>query len=62
MTILKEQKVRWRLLSKHLFFWLSAEIFLGIVGLDNLADCVEYLLNRQRLIVASQPVCVNQSI
>lgn len=62
MILLEKYRVRWWLLSKRLLFWLSAEIILGIVGLDSLADCVEYLLNRQKLVVLGQPVYASDAI
>ncbi|HEY9737140.1 MAG TPA: hypothetical protein V6D06_12690 [Trichocoleus sp.] len=37
-------KVRWQKLFLHGSLWLSAEILLGSVGLDNLADYSEFLL------------------
>lgn len=37
-------KVRWQKLILSGSLWLSAEILLGSVGLDNLADYSEFLL------------------
>ncbi|MEO0533319.1 MAG: hypothetical protein AAF215_05580 [Cyanobacteria bacterium P01_A01_bin.123] len=36
--------VNWTKLTAHFGLWLIAEIFLTLVGLDNLADYGEYAL------------------
>lgn len=56
MAIIVGQNIRWRLLGKRVIFWLFAELALGVVGLDNLVDCIEYLLTRQRQAAIVQPV------
>lgn len=62
MTTISRQTVRWGLLCKQVVFWLFAELTLGMVGLDNLVDCIEYLLTRQRQAAIVQPVYINGSI
>lgn len=41
--------VRWRKLLVKGTFWLSAEIVLGLMGMDNLADYSEFLLQSRAL-------------
>ena len=50
------QSIRWRLLCRQAIFWIAAELALNIVGLDNLIDCIEYLLTRQKQAAIVQPV------
>ncbi|MEM9007092.1 MAG: hypothetical protein AAGE59_26630 [Cyanobacteria bacterium P01_F01_bin.86] len=38
--------VNWKSLTTKLFIWLLVEIFLSILGLDNLADYSEFLQKR----------------
>jgi hypothetical protein len=38
-------RINWLVLIAKLTFWLSTEIILGLVGLDDLADCGEYVLS-----------------
>ncbi|HEY9762578.1 MAG TPA: hypothetical protein V6D07_08640 [Trichocoleus sp.] len=37
-------KVRWKKLLLHGSLWVSTEVLLGAVGLDNLADYSEFLM------------------
>ena len=60
MRSFSRHTVRWRHLGRHFVFWLSAEILLGLVGLDDLADCVEYLITRQRLAMVVYPLNVRE--
>lgn len=62
MAIIAGQNIRWRLLAKQVIFWLFAELALGMVGLDNLVDCIEYLLTRQRQAAIVQPVYLSTTI
>jgi hypothetical protein len=39
-------RINWLTLMTKLVFWLSAEIILGLLGLDDLADCGEYIFSR----------------
>ena len=53
-----QPSVRWRKLLVKGTFWLSTEIVLGLVGIDNLADYSEFLsqgraLNHVTEVVAS---------
>ncbi|MEB3231796.1 MAG: hypothetical protein VKJ64_12360 [Leptolyngbyaceae bacterium] len=41
--------VRWRSLLVKTTVWLSTEIILGVMGLDNLADYSEFVLQRHML-------------
>ncbi len=43
--------VNWQKLLISLVLWLIAEICLNCVGLDDLADCSEFLLDRHAAIV-----------
>ena len=62
MAIISGQRIRWRLLCRQTIFWLFAELTLNIIGLDNLVDCIEYLLTRQKQAAIVQPVYLNGSI
>jgi len=42
--------VRWQTLFVKVTVWLSAEILLGMMGLDNLADYSEFVFQRQVLV------------
>ena len=46
-------KIRLRQLIFKLFLWLAAEILLGFLGLDDLADYGEYLEMRSETILLS---------
>lgn len=41
--------VRWKKFLSHGAFWLSAEVVLSLMGLDNLADYSEFLLQSRAL-------------
>ena len=51
-------KIYWRQLFQHIFFWLFAELTLTVMGVDNIADYIEYLLSRQKLTAIVQPAYV----
>ena len=51
-------EIHWRRLCQHAFFWLFAELTLTVIGVDNIADYIEYLLSRQKLITVAQPAYV----
>ncbi len=38
--------IRWKKLFFTTFVWLSLEVILTVLGLDDLADCGEYVLNK----------------
>lgn len=44
-------KVKLRQLIFKLFLWLAAEILLGFLGLDDLADYGEYLEERDAIVL-----------
>ena len=44
-------RVRWQKLAVQTTFWLSAEIVLGIMGIDQLADYSEFLLQQQQTLM-----------
>lgn len=56
---MKYQVVNWGQLCKRLFFWLSAELILTVMGVDDLIDYIEYLRTRQQLVILAQPVYVD---
>ncbi|MEM8809204.1 MAG: hypothetical protein AAGF01_24550 [Cyanobacteria bacterium P01_G01_bin.38] len=41
-------RVRWRKLGGRTLVWLAAELLLTLIGVDDLADYIEYLLERQK--------------
>ncbi|NET47412.1 MAG: hypothetical protein F6K09_01545 [Merismopedia sp. SIO2A8] len=43
--------VRWQTLAVRTTLWLSAEIILGIMGIDHLADYSEFLLKQQQTLM-----------
>lgn len=51
-------QVRWRQLGQHAAFWILAELILNIIGVDNIADYIEYLINRQKLTATAAPAYV----
>jgi len=40
-------KVQWQKLFIKTSVWLTAEILLNVIGLDNLADYSEFMINNQ---------------
>ncbi len=42
--------VKWKALSTHFAVWVMAEILLGGLGLDTIADYSEYLSRNQNII------------
>ena len=40
-------KVQWQKLFIKISVWLTAEILLNVIGLDNLADYSEFMVNNQ---------------
>ncbi len=42
-------KVQWQKLFLKTSVWLTAEILLNVIGLDNLADYSEFMLKNQAL-------------
>ena len=40
-------KIHWRKLLFSLIFWFVAEICLTVIGLDDLADYSEFMLNKE---------------
>ncbi|MEM9807745.1 MAG: hypothetical protein AAF959_20965 [Cyanobacteria bacterium P01_D01_bin.56] len=59
MATVEYQVVDWGQLCKRLFFWLSAELILTVMGVDDLIDYIEYLRTRQQLVILAQPVYVD---
>lgn len=62
MAIISGQGIRWSLLCRQAIFWIVAELTLNIIGLDNLVDCIEYLLTRQKQAAIVQPIYSNSAI
>ncbi|NEQ97342.1 MAG: hypothetical protein F6K30_11550 [Cyanothece sp. SIO2G6] len=50
------KSVRWRSLLVKTTFWLSTEIILGVMGLDQLADYSEFMLQRHLLAQVTESV------
>ena len=48
--------VRWKTLMAQTFFWLMAEIVLGLMGLDDLADYGEYRFSSTKVISSAYVV------
>ncbi|MDJ0534818.1 MAG: hypothetical protein QNJ70_20450 [Xenococcaceae cyanobacterium MO_207.B15] len=46
-------KIRWKALFIRGSFWLMTEMYLNLVGLDNLADYSEFIFERQQIVVSS---------
>ncbi|MEO0985306.1 MAG: hypothetical protein AAFY20_07125 [Cyanobacteria bacterium J06639_14] len=44
-------QVKFRRLIINLCFWLTTEILLGFLGLDNLADYSEYLKEQETILL-----------
>ena len=42
-------KVKWQKLLLKTSFWLTAEVVLSLIGLDNLADYSEYIFQNRAL-------------
>lgn len=49
-------KVQWQKLFLKTSVWLTAEILLNVIGLDNLADYSEFMVNNQALSQVTQAV------
>ncbi|MDJ0677913.1 MAG: hypothetical protein QNJ36_21440 [Calothrix sp. MO_167.B42] len=47
-------KVQWQKLFIKTSVWLTAEILLNVIGLDNLADYSEFMVNNQALSQVTQ--------
>lgn len=47
-------KVKWSQLFIKTIFWLSAEIYLTVIGLDNLADYGEFVFQDKTLSTMAQ--------
>lgn len=56
MVAIKGHKNYWGQLCRRILFWLSAELVLTVMGVDDLIDYIEYLRTRQQLTVMLQPV------
>lgn len=51
-----QPKIRWKKLFLKSSVWLSAELVLNVVGLDNIADYSEFLLKNQVVAQVSEVV------
>jgi hypothetical protein len=51
-----QPKIRWKRLLLKSSVWLSAELVLNVVGLDNIADYSEFLLKSQVIAQVSEVV------
>ena len=49
-------RVRWKTLMIQTLLWLMAEIILGLMGLDDLADYGEYRFSATRVVHSSQVI------
>ncbi len=41
--------IRWQKLLVKMSFWLAAEIFLNLIGIDDLADYSEFVFEKKNL-------------
>ena len=48
------KKVRWRKLFVETSAWVTAEVMLNVVGLDNLADYSEFIVQSKALADATE--------
>ena len=55
-------KIRWRKLLLKLTIWLVVEIVLNLMGLDDMADCSEFLFTHSNTATVSGDVCVTYII
>ncbi len=49
-------KVDWRKLLIQTSVWITSEIFLNLIGLDNIADYSEFLLKQKTTVFISQEI------
>ena len=49
-------KVYWRKLFIEASLWMTSEILLNFLGLDNIADYSEFLLKQKEIIFMSQAI------
>jgi hypothetical protein len=50
--------VQWNHLMTKMLVWLAAEVFLSILGLDNLADYGEFMLSHEAAVHPQSEVVV----
>ncbi|WP_013320699.1 hypothetical protein [Gloeothece verrucosa] len=43
--------IKWKVLLPKLLLWLAIEWFLNGVGVDDLADCVEFVFERDLVVL-----------
>jgi hypothetical protein len=43
----------WQKLSTKITIWLAAEVLLSLIGLDDLADYSEFILDQKGVVVSS---------
>ena len=48
-------RIQWRKLSESFLIWLSIELVLNVIGMDDLADYAEFRLVRQRISSPQSP-------
>ena len=53
--------VKWKRLLVKIIIWLTAEIALNLVGLDDLADYSEFIFEKH-VIVHSHPIAIDNDI
>ncbi len=58
----QQQQIQWRKLVSKLLFWLTVEIILNLVGLDNMADYSEFLLGDRSVLVSAPRQVINLSL
>lgn len=46
----KRKQIRWKELLVKLILWLSLEIILNVLGLDDLADCSEFIFEKDYIV------------
>lgn len=52
-------KIRWKHLILHAIVWIVVELFLGWVGLDDLADYGEFVFRETRIAVGVSIACTS---
>ncbi|MEM9485056.1 MAG: hypothetical protein AAGA83_15365 [Cyanobacteria bacterium P01_F01_bin.116] len=50
--------IRWKVTLGRLFVWLAAEIIFSMLGIDDLADYSEFLLERNSSVLAVHDIVV----
>ena len=49
-------EIRWRKLIVSLLIWLAAELCLNVIGMDDLADCSEFVFEKHQMMLSGSPI------